>query len=151
MVFVRGFSVAVYTAAHASYFYTSFFVLRRTHAHEHGSRQVEAYRRMSAPFMLGILALQLLFEFRIGFTPEKCQVLGNLHRPVTWREHLNADANTVLGDPERVFNAVQILDARRNRRRAIDGVHDLHAAAAGQLNPLGRIFFYPSLLLPGKP
>ena len=33
-------------------------------------------QRLFTLFVLGILALELLFEFRIGFTPEKCQVLN---------------------------------------------------------------------------
>jgi hypothetical protein len=32
-----------------------------------------------------IPALQLLFEFRIGLTPEERRVLGHLHRPVARR------------------------------------------------------------------
>jgi hypothetical protein len=38
-----------------------------------------------------IPVLDLLFEFRIGFTPEERQVLGHLHRPVARREHVNAN------------------------------------------------------------
>jgi hypothetical protein len=33
-------------------------------------------QRMFTQFELGILALELLFEFRIGFTPEERQVLS---------------------------------------------------------------------------
>jgi hypothetical protein len=43
--------------------------------------------RALAPLVLGILTLKLLFEFWIGFAPENRQVLGYLHRSITWREH----------------------------------------------------------------
>jgi hypothetical protein len=105
----------------------------------------------SAPVVLWILALQLLFEFWIGFTPENRQVFSNLHRAVTRREHLNTDGNAATGDPDRFFDAVQILDARRNRRRPVDGIDDLYGVAVGQLNPLRCIIFYPRLLLPREP
>lgn len=91
--------------------------------------------------MLRIFALQFRFELRIGFTPEIRQVLGDLHRAVTWRKHLNAHANAATGNPEPFLDAVQILDARRNRRRSLDGVDDLHGATGGQLNPLRRVPF----------
>jgi hypothetical protein len=60
----------------------------------------------SAPFMLRISALQFLFELRINFTPEDRQVLGNLHRAVIWREHLDADGDAAIGDSERFFDGV---------------------------------------------
>jgi hypothetical protein len=94
------------------------------------------YQNRSAPLVLRISALQLLFEFRIRFTPENCEILGNLHREVTWR-------------PERVFDAVQILDACCNGGCPVDGVEELHGATLWQLNPLGRsqISQYESLAL----
>ncbi len=101
--------------------------------------------------MLRILALKFLFGLRICFTPENRQVLGNLHWAVTRREHLNADGNVAAGNPDPFLDAVLILDARRNRRRPVYGVDELHSAAVGQLNPLRRIFFYPCLLLPSEP
>ena len=36
-------------------------------------------QRLFTQFVLGILALELLFEFRIGFTLEDRQFLGDLH------------------------------------------------------------------------
>jgi hypothetical protein len=45
----------------------------------------------------------LLFEFRIGFTPEERQVLGHLHRPVARRERVNANVTDAsLGSDLRV-------------------------------------------------
>ena len=81
--------------------------------------------------MLRIFPLQFLLEFRIGFTPENRKVLSDLHRAVIWREHLNTDGNAAAGNPERFFDTVQILDARRNRRRAVDGVDNFYSAAVG--------------------
>jgi len=43
-------------------------------------KSLTAYQNRSAPVVLGIPALDLLFEFRIGFTPEERQVLGDLHQ-----------------------------------------------------------------------
>ena len=40
----------------------------------------------SASFALGISALQLLFDFRLAFTPEDPQVLGRLSWPVSATE-----------------------------------------------------------------
>ena len=45
----------------------------------------QAIPTRSAPVVLGIFALRFLFEFRIGFTPEERQVLGDLHRAVARR------------------------------------------------------------------
>jgi hypothetical protein len=42
--------------------------------------------------VLGISALELLSELRIGFTSEERQVLGHLRRPVARRERVNANA-----------------------------------------------------------
>src|SRR5262245_49924868 len=97
--------------------------------------------------MFWIPALELRFELRIGLAPENRQVLGNLYRTVAWRKHLNADGNAAAGNPESVFDAVQVLNARRDRRRGVSGINDFHVAAAGQRNSLRRIFFNPSLLL----
>jgi hypothetical protein len=53
--------------------------------------------------MLGIPALELLFEFRVGFTPEERQVLGHLHRSVARRERMNANVvDASLGSDLRV-------------------------------------------------
>jgi hypothetical protein len=45
----------------------------------------------SALVVLGVPALQFLFELRIGLTPEERRVLGDLHRPVARRERVNAN------------------------------------------------------------
>jgi hypothetical protein len=53
--------------------------------------------------VLGIPALELLFEFRIGFTPEERQALGRLRWPVARRERVNADVvDASLGSDLRV-------------------------------------------------
>ena len=52
--------------------------------------------------MLGISALELLFEFRISFTPEERQVLSRLHLPVARRERVNANVADVSSSDLRV-------------------------------------------------
>ena len=58
------------------------------------------YLRCSCCLSFGYVSRQKTARFSV-----------DLHRAVTWRQPVDADTNAALGDPERVFDAVQIPDA----------------------------------------
>src|ERR1043166_7374606 len=84
------------------------------------------------PLVFRVLALQFLFELRIGLAPERPEILGQLHRAVVRREHLDAERDAAGSNGKRV-RAVQILNARGERRRGGGG--------GGGFFSAGRVLF----------
>ena len=102
------------------------------------------------PLVFRVLALQFLFELRIGLAPERPEILGHLHRAVVRRERLDAERDAAGSNGERV-RAVQILNARGERRRAVGGVGDYSATTGFQLDAARNLFVDQRLLLLRKP
>lgn len=84
---------------------------------------------ISPPLMLGVTSLQLRFQLRISVAPKIPEAFRDLHRPIAGGEDLDADTNAAIGDPERVVDAVQILDPRSDGWRAVGGVNHFHRPA----------------------
>src|SRR3954470_8208941 len=107
-------------------------------------RALRALRRRSSalqcasspPLVPGILALELLFHFRITLPPEGFQVVRDLDRSVVRREDLDPERNPAAADGKTAGRVVEILDSCRNRRSGVIGVDDLGRAPGRQLDPL---------------
>ena len=106
-------------------------------------------RQNSPPFMLGILALELLFQFWVGLGPEGSKAVGHLNGPVVRSEDVNGQRHAARGNLEIVRDTVKVLDARAENRRGVLRIGDFGAAAAGKLEAL-RGMFFDELLLPGS-
>ena len=61
--------------------------------------------------MLRVLALELVFELRVGLGPEGLEVFCDLHRPVARGEHMEREGVAAEGDFEFPIHPVEILNA----------------------------------------
>src|SRR5262245_33089884 len=100
-------------------------------------------RSSSAPLMLRVAALQLLFELRVSIAPERRQILRDLYRSIARRKYFDAQRNFPVGDPQRIGDAVEVLNARRDGRRSVGGIQDFDHTPPGQLNPLRSVLLDP--------
>ena len=78
--------------------------------------------------MLRVLALELVFELRVGLGPEGLEVFCDLHWPVARGKHMEREGVAAEGDFEFAIHSVKILDARGEHGLGGVGVGDLRAA-----------------------
>ena len=88
-------------------------------------------REESPPFVLRILALELLFDLRVAFAPKGLQVGGDLDRAMVRGEDLNSQRSAPATDREPARRAIQILDASGNRRRSGVAIGDFRGTSVG--------------------
>ena len=96
--------------------------------------------------MLRVLALELVFELRVGFGPEGLEVFRDLHGTVARGEDMERESVATKCDFQFALDSVEILNARgENGVRGV-GVGDFGAAAGGEFEALGGLFFHELLL-----
>ena len=83
--------------------------------------------------MLGILALEFLFDAGVVVVPEAGQILRDLHRPVIGAENVYDDRDAALRDPGTFLHAVQIFDPHGDEWVGVGDIRQLCLPFIGQL------------------
>ena len=101
---------------------------------------------MSFPLVLRVLALELLFEFRIRLRPKRPQAFCDLDRSLVGREDVERERVPAHGDLDIVVNAVEILDPCSEKWLGGLRIGDLRFSTSGKWKPLGRVLVHKLLL-----
>ncbi len=100
--------------------------------------------------MLRILALELLFQARVGFGPKRFEAACHLNRSVARGQDVESECMATECDFDIISDSVKILNSGREKRIRSFGIGHLRAAPTGELDPLGGVFFDELLLIPGE-
>ena len=105
----------------------------------------------SAPFVLGVFALEFLFDPRVVLAPEAGEVLGDLDGALAGGEDVDEDGDAVHRDAGGGVDAVELLDAQGDVGRVGGVVGDFGGAAVGEGEAFGGVLLQEGLLGGAEP
>ena len=104
-----------------------------------------------APFVLGIFALEFLFEAGVMFAPEPGEVLGDLDWAHVGRQYVNENWNAAHGDFRCGVDVVEFLDAEGDVWGISEFVRNFRCFAVGEVEAFGSVFVEEVLLGRAEP
>jgi len=96
--------------------------------------------------VLGIFALEFLFQSRVVFAPETGEVLGNLDGAHVWREDVDENRNAAHSDFGCGVDVVEFLDAQGDVRRIAQFIGNFWRFAVGKVEAFRGMFVEQVLL-----
>ena len=101
--------------------------------------------------MLGIFALQFLFEARVVFAPEARQILGDLNGTHVGRENVDEDRDAPHRDFGCGVDVVEFLNAQGDMRGISEFVGNFGRLAVGKVEAFRSMFVEKVLLSGAEP